>query len=597
MSLPAGTGENARAALAALERLREVLSGVVLPLDVEDAAASRADRREVLDQLSDYVIPRYEKLEAPLLAVVGGSTGAGKSTLVNTLLGEQVTAASAIRPTTRRPLLVHQPDDAAWFSDDRILPGLARVHVEPGAPPTPPTSEPAGGSATAPADDGPRTELELRTSEALPPGLALLDAPDIDSVVAENRRLANQLLAAADLWIFVTTAARYGDAVPWSLLTEAADRRIVVAVVLDRVPAGVSAEVRHDLAARLEDEGLGRAPLFVVGESELDASGLLPTEDVEPVLGWLRGLAADAGSRAAVARQTLGGAVDAALGRATLVADGAQHQTETYLRLARQVDDAYAQAHERIMTATEDGTLLRGEVLARWQEFVGTGEFFRSVEAQVGRIRDRVGSFFRGRPPATDRVEVAIETGLQTLLVAESERAAAEVDHLWRREPGARAVLEDAAGHRPDERRLAEESAAQVRAWQDALLTMVRSEGADKRFTARMLAFGVNGLGIALMVVMFASTGGLVGAEIVVAGGTAVVAQKILEAVFGDEAVRRMAAAARRDLHDRAGTLLAGQADVYRTALTATGIDPSAADRVREAVAAVVAARRAEAGL
>ena len=39
----------------------------------------------------------------------------------------------------------------------------------------------------------------------------MLDAPDIDSVV-QNRQLASQLLAAADLWLFVTSAARYADA-------------------------------------------------------------------------------------------------------------------------------------------------------------------------------------------------------------------------------------------------------------------------------------------------------------------------------------------------------------------------------------------------
>jgi hypothetical protein len=35
---------------------------------------------------------------------------------------------------------------------------------------------------------------------------------------------------------------------------------------------------------------------------------------------------------------------------------------------------------------TEDGTLLRGEVLARWQEFVGTGELLRNLETRVGPL-------------------------------------------------------------------------------------------------------------------------------------------------------------------------------------------------------------------
>ncbi|GAA1630516.1 dynamin family protein [Georgenia ruanii] len=577
--------DGARAVLAALDGLREALVGLALPLDVAGADEARAERAEVLDQLGDYVIPRYEQLEAPLLAVVGGSTGAGKSTLVNALLRDRVAVASAIRPTTRRPLLVHHPDDAAWFADDRVLPGLARVTLAPGAPAAPGTGA------------GAHHELELRASAELPEGLALLDAPDIDSVVTENRQLANQLLAAADLWVFVTTAARYGDAIPWALLAEAAARRIVVAVVLDRVPAGVSAEVRQDLAARLEEEGLGRAPLFVIRETTLDPDGLLPADDVAALRGWLHGIAADAGSRASVARQTLGGAVDAVLERASGVGDAARAQIGAQNALAAQVDEAYAQAHQRLMAATADGAMLRGEVLARWQEFVGTGEFFRSVEAHVGRVRDRIGSFFRGRPAPAEQVGVAIETGLQTLLVAEAARAAADVDHAWRLEPGARTVLARATAALTSEDRLVDQASAQVRGWQGDLLGMVREEGADKRFTARMLSFGVNGLAIALMVVLFASTAGLTGAEIAIAGGTAVVAQKLLEAVFGDDAVRKMTQAARADLHRRAGEFLAAQAAAYRGALAGLAVDPGGPDRIGAAVTAVRAARRAEAGL
>lgn len=574
--------DGARAVVGALRALRDVLAAVELPLDVEGAAAARTHRRDVLAQLDDYVIPRYTQLDAPLLAVVGGSTGAGKSTLVNALLREKVSATSAIRPTTRRPLLVHHHDDAAWFTDDRILPGLARVSAAPGSGPAP--------------DGGAHSELELRVSDRLPAGLALLDAPDIDSVVAENRRLAGQLLAAADLWIFVTTAARYGDAVPWELLHDAAERRVVVAVVLDRVPAGESAEVRQDLAARLEAEGLGRAPLFVIGETVLDADGLLPEADVSALAAWLRGLAEDAGTRASVARQTLGGALDALLVRASAVGDGARAQTAAVAGLSARVDDAYAQALDRIMEVTADGAMLRGEVLARWQEFVGTGEFFRSVEAKIGRVRDRVGAFFRGRPAPAEQVEVAIEAGLQTLLVAEAERAAATVDRAWRLEPGSHGPLVAATAALAPQDRLMAEAADQVRGWQGDLLSLVRAEGADKRLTARVLSFGVNGLAIALMIVIFASTAGLTGAEVAIAGGTAVVAQKLLEAVFGDDAVRKMAKAARADLHRRAGEFLADQAAAYRGALAQYPADPATAERVSGAVVAVQAARRAEAG-
>ena len=62
------------------------------------------------------------------------------------------------------------------------------------------------------------------------------DAAAIEKVKrCANRALAKQLLAAADLWLFVTTANRYADAVPWKLLEDAAGRDITVGVVLNRV--------------------------------------------------------------------------------------------------------------------------------------------------------------------------------------------------------------------------------------------------------------------------------------------------------------------------------------------------------------------------
>ncbi len=95
-----------------------------------------------------------------------------------------------------------------------------------------------------------------------------------------------------------------------------------------------------------------------------------------------------------------------------------------------------------------------------------------------------------------------------------------------------------------------------VRDWQSGVLDLVRSEGGDKRTTARFLAYGVNGLSVALMVVVFASTGGVTGAEVGIAGGSAVVGQKLLEAVFGDQAVRRLALNARKDLTTRVDALM-----------------------------------------
>ena len=119
-----------------LHVLRGALEGATLDVPTPAAAAGEAARDRVLRRLGDHVLPRLASADAPLLVVFGGSTGAGKSTVLNSLLGVRVSASSAVRPTTRRPLLVHHARDAQWFGGARILPGMARVNVDATALPT-----------------------------------------------------------------------------------------------------------------------------------------------------------------------------------------------------------------------------------------------------------------------------------------------------------------------------------------------------------------------------------------------------------------------------------------------------------------------------
>jgi hypothetical protein len=522
--------------------LRAAVEGLTLPLEVEGVGQARRERAALLDQLDDYVLPRLRSLDAPLLAVVGGSTGAGKSTLVNSVLRAKVSRSGVLRPTTRSPVLVHHPDDAAAFEGDRVLASLVRVT---GAEPAP-----------EPDDDRRITAVRLASSDALPPGLALLDAPDIDSVVSANRELAAQLLAAADLWLFVTTAARYADAVPWDLLLGASARGASVAIVLDRVPPEAMQEVRTHLASMLRERGLTTSPLFTVPETTVDDDGLLDPEVVRPVRSWLVALARDSQARQVVVRRTLTGALRSLEGRLAELVAAAEAQDAARAALRREVDEAYAHGRSKIAHGLSDGSLLRGEVLARWQEFVGTGELFRTLEAAVGRLRDRVVSALRGRPAPADEIGEALQTGVQALLVAQAELAARDAWQRWRSLDGGRPLADahrDLAASAPG---LDERAARTVRDWQRYVLELVASEGAERRTTARALSFGVNGVGVLLMLVVFSQSLGLSGAEVGIAGGTAVVAQRLLEAVFGDQAVRTLAAKAEAELMRRAGELL-----------------------------------------
>ncbi|NHA01027.1 hypothetical protein G5V59_17170 [Nocardioides sp. W3-2-3] len=129
-------------------------------------------------RLDDYVLPRLAEPDAPAVVVVGGPTGVGKSTLVNTLVGQPVTVPGTLRPTTRSAVLVHHPDDAGWFAPERLLPTFART--------TSPTEEPHA--------------LRPVASDRVRRGLAVVDAPDFDSIDEANRE-------------FVAAAARGGGPV------------------------------------------------------------------------------------------------------------------------------------------------------------------------------------------------------------------------------------------------------------------------------------------------------------------------------------------------------------------------------------------------
>ena len=102
------------------------------------------------------------------------------------------------------------------------------------------------------------------------PGLVVVDSPDLDSRLDSNREIAGRLLTVADLWMFVTTGTDYADAMSWTLLTEAAQRGISVAVVLNRLRERESTTVRNHFAVLLRDAGLAHAYIFSLPRGPVD---------------------------------------------------------------------------------------------------------------------------------------------------------------------------------------------------------------------------------------------------------------------------------------------------------------------------------------
>ncbi|TNM37778.1 GTPase domain-containing protein [Nocardioides albidus] len=543
--------------LTEVVRLHGSLLNAPLPLDLPGVGALRVGREHIIEQLEDYIIPRLTEIDAPLLVVVGGSTGAGKSTLVNTLVGSRVTIPGLLRPTTRSPVLVHHPEDGRWFGADRLLPELARV-------------------SQATTD---QFAIQLVPSTAVPRGLAILDAPDVDSVDERNRELAAQLLAAADLWLFVTSAARYSDQVPWDHLKNAVDRNTAVALVLSRTSAEDVATVSVHLARMMAARGLKDSPLFAVPQGEVSEEGLLPASYGTEIKGWLEALAADAAARRDIVNQTVAGAVRTVTRKAFPIADAVALQVEAVGELLTVADRVYDDAQTTLLAAGRDGTLLRGDLLARWQEFVGSGELTRTLEAKVGFVRERLVNAIKGKPQQAERVGVAIEMGLEALVADHAERAAGAAAAAWRERSYGEALLRSTTDDLTRAGRgLRTRAEQEIRAWHDELQELVKHEAGDARHSARFLALGARGLAVTLGVVALA------GPEVQGSAADSVrLGRTLLESTIGEAGAARVVDQARGTLARRLTTLMSAERARYLAPAAQWELKPDAPDQLRQA--------------
>jgi hypothetical protein len=558
---PAGTsaGPPPDKILAGVERLRTHVATLPLAFVVPGVADARRERDPLIGQLDDYLLPRLRRRDAPLLAVIGGSTGAGKSTLTNSLVRREVSRSGVLRPTTRSPVLVHHPSDAGAFMSQRILPGLTRVTSEAAEP-------------IQPIDPhAPRvTGLRLVPHEGIAPGLALVDAPDIDSLVDTNRDLAVQLLDAADLWIFVTTAARYADAMPWQMLAQAVERGVTVAIVLDRVPPESLQDLRLHLAARLRDRGLAASPVFVIPESQLD-DGFLPQPVVAPLLGWLHRLASDDRSREVVAMRTLGGIIGSLPVRAWRLADAADVQAAAGDELVQVVHEAFAAANESLAKRLADGSLLRGELLARWQELMADGGLLRRLDAPrpaPSGLTGRLKALLRpAEPEQPANLAQTVTDGVAAAIRAADRAAIDEIVTRWRHGSAGTGVVESRGAAFTTHDVEAQLDHA-VQAWRDHVLALADAalrQAAAQGFPAAPDLDTVAG---AAMVAALhppppeTGDGDETDSEatsLTPAAATSAAATRILGAIIGDEPVRVVAERARTDIAARAAALLDGE--------------------------------------
>ena len=612
---------DARRLESALLGLRHPVVTVPLELQAPGAAEARAERRKLLSQIDDYLLPRLRQSGAPILVALVGSTGAGKSTLMNSLVGMQVSQTGIRRPTTNSPVLACHPSDAHWFAENVFLPTLPRVRQQ---------------GLAMPGRDG---LLVLAASEGMPRGIALLDTPDIDSVVQAHRDFAHQFLDACDLWLFMTSARRYADAAVWELLQDARDRAAALAVVLSRVPPSAARQLSTHFDAMLEANGLREFQRFLITETVV-TDAMLPAETARPVREWLEATAAADDRRVAVLTQTMSGMLDTFRTRIPALAAHAETQFALRRQLRAAAHSAYDDQLAALDRATSNGSLLQGEVLTRWQDFAGTGDLMRTLQVRRGRAPG--GKAKRKRLPArAGALRVALRSGLESLIEATANRAAEDAVARWQSRPEGAALLSElaaAAGagrsaasdylalaladlgmaeDAANERRPTVDAAAlarstpdlpaaakrAVRSWQERVEQLVQAENITKRSVSRVVSFDHESLALVLMIgvlgsspVDAAGTAAAAGTSVPVAGAEPADAgtgpERLLGSLFGAGQLRDLTAKARLDLHERVAALFAPEVARFDTVIDAAGTPQEAvATRLVEASVALERAR------
>jgi energy-coupling factor transporter ATP-binding protein EcfA2 len=529
---------------------------------------ARAER--VYRHVAEYLLPRTRSIEAPLTVVLLGSTGSGKSSLFNALAGRRASPAGVLRPTTRRPVMLTHPDDAGLVRRAELLPGLVA-----------------------------RDSVDLIVAADARRGLLVIDAPDFDSVELSNRAMAIELLEAADLAIFVTSAARYADQVPWAVLGRARQRGVPMLTVLNRLPADhaeVDAVVA-DYRRLLEHGGLAEAGAFgdleivAVREGAIDPKrDALDSSAVEPIRRALDRLVADDEARRSVARRSLAGAL---AGLPAAIEEIASEVTDERTAVEMLLDAAgrsYAERRRALGSDLRRGTFLRSEVLRQWLEFVDAGRVARILAEGIGRLAATLRGVLRPgpAPPATEVREAAF-ADLVALVVAHGDAAAQRTAVAWNEDRyGAEAIGAQPRLWRASPE-LSERLTAELEAWAGRIGEVIARLGPQRRGWARAASLGTNALGTTVVLAVFMQTGGLTGAEVGITAATAAVNHKLLEAIFGEANVRAFVSRAREELDEILDRAFAGEEMRFTAALGPLAREADLADRLRSAANALAA--------
>jgi energy-coupling factor transporter ATP-binding protein EcfA2 len=503
-----------------------------------EAASERASR--LRDHLRGHVRVRASSLDAPLLVLILGPTGAGKSTLFNTLAGWAASVTGVLRPTTREAVVLVHPGDRAGLLEGTL------AGLDPG-------------------------RLRLVEDATIGAGLALVDAPDLDSIEHANRQMADHLVEAADLCVFVTTATRYADRVPWGVLARVRERGLPLIVIVNRTPQSESErrELIADVGRLFLEAGLadaiafgtsGRPPpagdaarieLVAVSEGDVEpATQSLRPSAITPISDRIRELRVNRAARVELAAIALSGSLAGLGPLLDRIADDCDHEAIDVAALYR---IASHHSERELMSLREElgrASFLREEALRHWQRYVGADQITRFFSHGIGRIRGAISALIRPERAPISEVQAATTDDLLAVAHLHAAEAARRTATAWANEP---AIDPDVVGDPTlwtTSSEFDERLRRRLEAWIQEIASDIQATGRPKRLLSQGASVGVNAIGTGVMLGTFIHTGGLTGTEVGIAAATAFLNQKLLSALFGEAAMVELIGHARRRLDE-----------------------------------------------
>ncbi len=339
--------------------------------------------REAVERLEHDLLPRTAGASEYLVVGVVGPNNAGKSALFNALAGRALSPSVPTGGATRRLVGALHPALLERLASEPTLARLVLERVEP-------------------EGDGVREALELADDparllvvavEEMPRDVILVDTPDFDSILTENREASEALLRVVDLALVVVTRHTYQNKDVVTFLREwLAHGRPWLLVYNESLGETITRDHAQKLSADLacEPVALFHAPFDLAiqrGESALDPAGLGGdgVAGGEPLSRWLF---------------SLGQAVE--LKRAALQASLAELR-ELLARIVRALAAARAEARAIEARARTPAQLL-GEEVAR--DAMPMGPFLEAFRAVLDR---RPSLFQRGLRGALKKTRLALE--------------------------------------------------------------------------------------------------------------------------------------------------------------------------------------------